>query len=273
MREIVAVRRHTRIQRLHTVAMTLLTTILPAAIKAFLLVFLLLFLTPLVIRAALDWRAISAESWSSADWSSAGLLPPPAAGSPAAVRIYSARTGRWRGIFAVHTWIVIKEAGASRYERFDKVGWGAPLRRDAFAPDGRWFGHEPEIVYAADGPEAAQLLPKIRAAIASYEFRKPGDYRAWPGPNSNSFVAWVFTQVPEIGVAMPALALGKDFPLDGRWIGPSPSRTGVRMTFGGYAGLTLGWVEGIELNLLGAVAGFDIRRPALKLPGFGRIGV
>ena len=67
MREIVAVRRHASIQRLHTVAMTLLTTILPAALKTFLLVFLLLFLTPLAIRAALDWRAISAESWSSAD--------------------------------------------------------------------------------------------------------------------------------------------------------------------------------------------------------------
>ncbi|MDB5641476.1 MAG: hypothetical protein JWN07_793 [Hyphomicrobiales bacterium] len=253
--------------------MSLLTTILPAFIKAFVLVFLLLFAVPLMLRAALDWRAISAESWSGADWSSTGQLPRPVAGSPAAVRVYAARTGRWRGIFAVHTWIVIKEAGAARYERFDKVGWGRPIRLDAFAPDGRWFGHEPEIVFSADGEEAARLVPKIRAAIASYEFRNPGDYRVWPGPNSNSFVAWVFTQVPEIGVAMPALALGKDYPLDGHWIGPSPSRTGFRVTLGGYAGLTLGWVEGVELNLLGAVAGFDIRRPALKLPGFGRIGI
>ena len=39
-----------------------------------------------------------------------------------------------------------------------------------------------------------------------------------------------------------------------------------------YGGVTLGWTEGIEVNILGAVAGLDIRRPALKLPGFGRIG-
>ena len=38
-------------------------------------------------------------------------------------------------------------------------------------------------------------------------------------------------------------------------------------------GLTLGWVEGVEVNILGAVAGLDIRRPAVKLPGFGRVGI
>ena len=42
---------------------------------------------------------------------------------------------------------------------------------------------------------------------------------------------------------------------------------------GGYAGLTLGWVEGLELNLLGAVAGIDLRRPGIKLPALGRVGL
>ncbi|MFC7554960.1 hypothetical protein ACFQU7_26130 [Pseudoroseomonas wenyumeiae] len=36
--------------------------------------------------------------------------------------------------------------------------------------------------------------------------------------------------------------------------------------------MTLAWVEGIEINILGAVAGLDLRRPALKLPGLGRLG-
>jgi hypothetical protein len=30
---------------------------------------------------------------------------------------------------------------------------------------------------------------------------------------------------------------------------------------GGYLGLTIGWVEGLEINFLGAVVGLDIRRP------------
>ncbi|MFZ5733876.1 MAG: DUF3750 domain-containing protein, partial [Pseudomonadota bacterium] len=42
---------------------------------------------------------------------------------------------------------------------------------------------------------------------------------------------------------------------------------------GGYLGLTVGWIEGIELNVFGAVLGLDIRRPALKLPGIGRLGM
>ena len=37
--------------------------------------------------------------------------------------------------------------------------------------------------------------------------------------------------------------------------------------------MTVGWVEGVEINVLGLVAGIDFRRPALKLPGFGRIGM
>jgi hypothetical protein len=32
-------------------------------------------------------------------------------------------------------------------------------------------------------------------------------------------------------------------------------------------------VEGIEVNFLGLVAGLDLRHPAVKLPGFGRIGL
>jgi hypothetical protein len=37
--------------------------------------------------------------------------------------------------------------------------------------------------------------------------------------------------------------------------------------------VSVGWVEGIEVNLLGLVAGIDVRRPAIKVPGWGRIGV
>jgi hypothetical protein len=41
-----------------------------------------------------------------------------------------------------------------------------------------------------------------------------------------------------------------------------------------YAARTVRWRggEGIEINFLGAVIGIDLRRPALKLPGLGRIG-
>ncbi|KAA5611999.1 DUF3750 domain-containing protein [Rhodovastum atsumiense] len=237
------------------------------------MLFALFFVLPLGISAALHrFRGVGADWWT-ADRSSAGLLPPAAQHRDAVVRIFAAPTVRWRGIFAVHCWIVLKPEGASAYTRYDYTAWGDPIRVNGFAPDGRWFGRVPETVFAADGPAASALIPRMQAAIAGYAWRNQGDYRAWPGPNSNTFVAAVMDAVAEIPITLPPTAIGKDYPYDGRWLRLTPSGTGLRLTLGGYAGLTLGWVEGIEVNILGAVAGVDIRRPALKLPGLGRFGL
>jgi hypothetical protein len=78
--------------------------------------------------------------------------------------------------------------------------------------------------------------------------------------------------VPELRATLPPTAIGKDFPYDVAMLGLTPSRTGVRATIGGYLGLTVGWVEGVEINLFGAVFGIDFRQPAIKLPGLGRLG-
>ena len=123
-----------------------------------------------------------------------------------------------------------------------------------------------------DGDEAAQVIPRIRSVIESYRFRADGDYNAWPGPNSNTFVQAALNAVPELNAVLPPTAIGKDFPVAGWW-GLTPSGTGVFASLGGYLGLTIGWIEGLELNLFGGVLGFDLRRPALKLPGIGRIGM
>ncbi len=239
--------------------------------KIVLVLFLLLYVAPLAISAFLYWRTGIGGEWRTADRSSAGLLPPAAAG--AVVRVFAAPTVRWRGIFAVHCWIVLKPEGASAYTRYDYTAWGEPIRRNGFEPDGRWFGRMPGVVFAADGPAAGALIPRLQAAIDAYKFRNVGDYHAWPGPNSNTFVAAVLAATPEIKVALPPNAIGKDFPYDGRWLRMTPSGTGVQFTLGGYAGVTLAWVEGIEVNILAGVAGIDVRRPAIKLPGLGRIGL
>ncbi|MFK8250758.1 DUF3750 domain-containing protein [Ancylobacter terrae] len=243
------------------------------ALRMLVIGFLLVFALPLGAHAVFLWtREDLTGHWSQSDWSSSGILPTAQTHPDAMVRIYAARVGRWRGIFAVHSWIVVKDQGGA-FERFDKVGWGSPIRRNGYPPDARWYGHAPELVFAADGEAAKALIPKIRQAVDAYRYARPGDYTVWPGPNSNTFVASVVAQVPEMAVAMPPNAIGKDYPLDGSWFGLAPSRTGVKLTLGGYAGLTLAWVEGIEFNLLGAVAGLDLRRPGLKIPGFGRVGI
>jgi hypothetical protein len=236
-------------------------------------IFVLGFLLPLAASAAIYFSRGAGAGWQTADRSSAGLLPAAADKREAVVRVYAARTVRWRGIFAVHSWIVFKDRDAGRYTRYDYTAWGQPVRENGFIPDGRWFGQIPDTVFAADGAEAERLIPKIRAAIEAYRLTEIGDYRAWPGPNSNTFIAAILDAVPEIGVTLPPTAIGRDYPYGRGWIGLTPSRSGVRATLGGYAGVTLGWREGIEVNLLGAVLGLDIRRPAIKLPGIGRIGL
>jgi hypothetical protein len=233
----------------------------------------LIFLLPLGVSAIRHVATAPGPDWRTADRSSAGLLPPAAETPQAVVRVFAAPTVRWRGIFAVHSWVVLKPEGAPSYTRYDVTAWGNPLRVNGFAPDGRWFGRTPEVVFAADGAEAAALIPRMQEAIERYAWRNAGDYRAWPGPNSNTFVAAVIDAVPGLQVQLPPNAIGRDWPHDGRWLRASPEGLGLRLTLGGYAGLALGTMEGVEVNILGAVAGLDLMRPALKLPGLGRIGL
>jgi Protein of unknown function (DUF3750) len=242
-------------------------------VRLSLLTFAAAFLAPLVVHAAWWLSHDEAVAWSEADWSSAGLLPPARAKPEPVVYVYAARTGRWKGVFAHHSWIVIKERGAASYTRFDKVAWGRPVKINNWAPDARWYGHTPMLVAAVEGPTAERLIPKIKAAVARYPHNQPGAYSVWPGPNSNSFVAYLLAAIPEAGVVLPPTAIGKDWRVDSRIVGLTPSGTGVQLSLGGLIGITIGWVEGVEINILGLVSGLDIRRPALKLPGFGRIGM
>lgn len=240
---------------------------------AMLLALLSLFLLPVAAHGAIFYAKGWPQSWRTADWSSAGILPRPSEFEDATIRVYAARTGRWKGILAVHSWIVTKSESARSYDRYDVVGWGTPVRVNAYPPDGRWYGNPPRLVFALEGPRAEALIPKIAAAVEEYRYRQRGDYTVWPGPNSNTFVAYVLSRVPELGAHLPPTAIGKDYPIEGAIAARSPSGTGFTLNLGGLAGVTIGWIEGFEVNLLGLVVGFDLRRPALKLPGFGRVGV
>jgi len=234
-----------------------------------LLALFVVFIAPVIARG-LWWVAQDRPvNWRAADWSSTGLLPPARSDPEPSVRVYAARTGGVKGIIAVHSWIVLKERGGA-YERYDVVGWGSPVRRNGYPPDARWYSNPPELLLEAKGASAEAALPRLKAAIAEYRFRRHGDYRIWPGPNSNTFVAHVLAAAPELGLRLPPTAIGRDFPLYDGWVFRAPGG-GVTATMGGIAGITLGWAEGIEVNLFGLVAGLDIRSPALLLPGIGRV--
>ena len=239
----------------------------------YVIVFLLFIIGPVLVSAAEYLAGERRGTWQTADRSSAGLLAAASEHPDALIRVYAARTVRWRAIFAVHTWIVVKERGGSHYTRYDYTAWGEPIRVDGFAPDGRWFGAVPEMVLSVDGEEAERLIPKIRFVVENYKFRAYGDYHPWPGPNSNTFVQAALDAIPELNAVLPPTAIGKDYPYRGDWYGLTPSRTGLFLNLGGYLGLKVGWVEGVEVNVLGGVIGVDLRRPAIKLPGVGRLGM
>ncbi len=244
----------------------------PSRRKLAVLLILAIFLVPLVARAALYAAGNAPRSWRDADWSSTNQLPPARDFQAARVIVFTGLTGAWKGIFSVHSWIVLKPKGASEWTRYDVVGWGSPVRVNGWPPDGLWYGNKPVAIADVSGADAEELIPKIEAAVEDYSYARAGDYRIWPGPNSNSFTAAILRAVPELGVALPANAVGRDY-RDGFYAGWTDSRTGVELNLKGLAAVKVGWVEGIEVDLFGLVAGLDLRHPGLKLPGYGRIGL
>lgn len=241
-------------------------------LRRFLVGLTALFLFPLAAHAIVHSAREQPASWRSANWQSVGMLPQASADPAARLLVFSGRTGRWKGIFSVHSWVVFKPAGAKTWSRYDVVGWGNPVRQNGWEPDGRWYGDAPRVLVDVRGAAAEALIPRVQAAIKDYRYRNDGDYTMWPGPNSNTFVAAVLRAIPELATTLPPNAVGRDF-RDGFYAGLTDSGTGVEVSLLGVVGLKLGWVEGIEFNLLSLVVGLDLRHPAVKLPGFGRIGI
>jgi hypothetical protein len=240
-----------------------------------LVLFLVLFVVPHLWTATLVYGG-SVEHWSQARWDSAGLAPDPATTSEPVIQVYAARAWGWKAVFAVHSWIVIKRAGAPAFDRYEVVGWGvqrgAPAVRKNMRPiDGYWAGNRPELLLDRRGPEVEALIDQVETAILNYPH--PDQYRTWPGPNSNTFIAHIARAVPALGLELPPTAIGKDYLSNGSIVARAPSGTGVQVSLLGLLGLALARDEGVEVNLLGLTFGVDPLDFALKLPGIGRLGL
>ncbi len=208
-----------------------------------------------------------------ASWASSGVLPKAQNVKPATVIILATRTGRWKSIFAEHMSIVVKLENADHWTRYDVVGWGNPIRKDAYVADALWYGNTPRVIYRAEGAHAAKLIPAIEASIANYPFQKKGSYTVWPGPNSNTFVSWVVRHTNGLDVELSSVAVGKDWLGSGFGFAPAPSKSGYTATLGGYIGGTLAWDEGLELHVLGSTIGIDPDDLAIKLPALGKLSL
>jgi Protein of unknown function (DUF3750) len=228
---------------------------------------------PIAIGAALGFAKGWPENWRKADWGSSGLLPDAGDRNAAQVMLLASRTGQWKSIFAEHMSIVLKPAGAAHYTRYDVVGWGTPVRRDAYVADAFWYGNTPRVIYKSEGAAAAALIPRIEASIANYPWQQRGSYIVWPGPNSNTFVGWVVRQTDGFAAELPPVAVGKDWLGVGFATSKAPSKTGYSFSIAGLVGGTLAVEEGLEIHLLGSTIGIDPNDLAIKLPALGKLSL
>lgn len=153
-----------------------------------------------------DWRTASRES--------AGIAPDPAQTPEAVLLVYGADAWGWRGWFAIHTWVAAKRTGEDSYTVYDVVGWrayrGNPVVRIVRdAPDRHWYGAPPRLLLEHRGPGVDEMIDAVDRAARNYPW--PKEYKAFPGPNSNTFVAWIGRQVPQLGLDLPFSAIGSGY--------------------------------------------------------------
>jgi len=215
-----------------------------------------------------DWRTASREP--------IGIAPDPGTTHEAVVQVYVARAFSWRGLFGVHSWIAVKPTAAPAYTIYEVIGWRAYRGGSAIAihdapPDRRWFGAEPQVVADIRGDGVDQVIKRIDAVAKTYPYAE--QYQIWPGPNSNTFTAFVAREVPALKVDLPPTAIGKDFLPNGDVVARSPSGTGYQVSLFGLLGVLVSPEEGLEINILGLTFGVDPMDLAIKIPMAGRIAL
>ncbi len=237
------------------------------------LLVLVLFSGPIVLSIS---QANMGKAWYQATNESAEIAPKVDEHKDAVVQIYAARAWGWRGAFSVHSWISIKPTNAKTYTVYQVVGWRKYHNQPVLSvrsdiPDRHWYGNRPTVLVDLRSEKAQEVIDQIDVAVQNYPW--PSDYRMWPGPNSNTFVAWVIRNVPTLSVDLPPTFIGKDYLGGTNFFSPSLGGNGFQFSVFGVFGVTVGVEEGIEFNLGGANFGIDPKALALRLPGWGVIGL
>jgi hypothetical protein len=116
--------------------------------------------------------------------------------------------------FAVHYWFVVWDSdGCHRWEVWQTKNAGGRsighLHCDLKHPDAGVGGGPARLAAQWTGDQAIAIKRVLEKAQA-YPFCQK--YRYWPGPNSNTFAAWVLRQAG-VQHKLGPLALGKRYPV------------------------------------------------------------
>ena len=167
-----------------------------------------------VLMGVLLSNCSSGKDWRTASRESAGIAPDPSVTKEAIIHVYGAKAWSWRGWFAIHTWIAAKRTDEATYTVYDVVGWrghhGEPVLKIAQdLPDRLWFGEKPQLLKEHKGSDVDKMIDEINKAAQAYPWKTT--YSAFPGPNSNTFTAWIAKQVPELELMGPSGAIGRGY--------------------------------------------------------------
>jgi hypothetical protein len=173
---------------------------------------------------------------------------------------------------AVHCWLLAFDPDTGRWHRWEVwqdadaggASWGH-VHKDLMHPDGDVGGGPYFVLREWRGLQARAILAAL-ARSPRYPYRDR--YCPLPGPNSNTYAAWVLREA-RVRADLHPMAVGKDYHgLCGA--GVSPTRTGVQAETP-LLGLKLGLADGLEAHGLCLTLGLDLWPPAVKTP-LGRLG-
>jgi len=174
---------------------------------------------------------------------------------------------------AVHYWFVVFESASRRWHRWEvwqtKNAGGRSIGHihcDMRHPDCGVGGGAYRLAAEWDG-RAAQRIRAVLARVSDYPHWD--HYRAWPGPNSNTFTAWVLREAG-LPCCLDPRAVGKDY----------VGLLGARCSRGPFCaqletplcGVRVSLHGGVEVHLLGLTCGlrwspFEVHTP------FGRVSL
>lgn len=117
------------------------------------------------------------------------------------------------GLIAVHYWFVTNSAGVrERWEVWQEPNFGGAsvghLHRNLMHPDADVGGGPTRREQQWEGEIAQRIVSTLHESWEAYPHRHA--YRAVPGPNSNTYVAWVLRQA-KVDYRLSRKGIGKNY--------------------------------------------------------------
>ena len=178
----------------------------------------------------------------------------------------------WISRFADHSYFDMKLGAEDKWKRLEVSSYGSGRRyydisAEAARGDERW-GRPVKILRKIEGDNARKIIEDAVKNSEGWAYDE--EYRAWPGPNSNSFAAMVLRTTGGLSVELDHNASGKDYTA---FIALRGTTTGTGFQVDTVPiGFSVGIMEGIELHFLQFTFGISLIPPAIKIPILPRLG-